>query len=344
LLVFEITFALRAKRLKKVRHEIIGIGWVPRSPRLLEIMEFLNGETFLLGMKIKKEYPSILKLFILSLETISLILKKRPKFVVAQNPPTPCILIVFLGMILFNKRGKLIIDSHALTLGMEEKSILWRLLSPIEMFVIKKAFLNTVTHEIYAKKLSQYGIKCLVLYDRPPKLVRKTETVGFNVICPLGGHEDEDIGLAIEAIKFVRGIKLIITGIMKIPFTEREGIHYTGLLTRQEYIQTLLKARVGLCPIRRNEMTLPYVTFEFMAAGIPFLVSNNQITRRMFDEVFLFSDKETLINKLEALKDEVIYHELVVKVEKLKVEMMNKSLKGQEKLVEIIKTVNNNHL
>ena len=88
-----------------------------------------------------------------------------------------------------------------------------------------------------------------------------------------------------------------------------------------DYINEVLISRVGICLIRNNEMTLPYVLFEFLSAELPFLMIRRRTTQ-MIDDSFLVGDEQELMDKLESFKDDREYEEAVEKARALKQTML----------------------
>lgn len=319
------------ERIKPVgRKTITGIAWATHSNRLDKITMYLQGESYKIALLSGRKALAPFRYLILGIWTLLLLKKRKTGVVVAQNPPVFCALFSYFYVRL--NGGKLVIDNHSLAHEKASKSILWKILSWIELFTLRKALVNTVIHEGYSKKLNSLGIPNIVLYDSPPEFSNQSERdyAKFEVICPLGGHPDEDVDTIFKLAERIKNIKILITGKLNRPILA-PNIEYLGFLPREDYIKKVQRASVGLCLIKENEMTLPYVLFEFASAGLPFLVTKTETTK-MLDDIFLVGDFNELVTKLNALRDRRNYDVAVGRVMELKERWVKQSKEGLELL------------
>ncbi|RWX72778.1 MAG: hypothetical protein Metus_1637 [Candidatus Methanosuratincola subterraneus] len=223
-------------------------------------------------------------------------------------------------------------DCHSLAMDKMKDGFVWRALANLESFLMRHTFSNTVIHETYSLVLAGLGIRSIVLYDSPPEINTsgRKSVKSLRVICPLGGHPDEDIQGILEVAGIVEDLEVVVTGKWKTPI-KHPRVKYLGFLPRERYLRELLSSRAGLCLIRGNTMTLPYVLFEFAAAGIPFVINETPVTR-VVGQSFLAKNIAQVAEKLEMMKDENYYASLVSEVAALQEVLKGKNKEGLEKL------------
>ncbi len=315
--------------------KIVGVAWAEHSNRLDWILASLGGKSFKISLLSGKKFLAPFRYLYLGVRTLHLLYREGAEVVIAQNPPIFCALFSYFYVKLHG--GKLIVDNHSLSCDRLHKSVLWKFLSWVERATLRRALVNTVIHQGYARKLGELGISCITLYDSPPEFPVNDPPIrsGFEILCPLGGHPDEDVDLLLRLSSAVEDAHITITGKLTKP-AHRHNVRYAGFLPREEYLKRLRNAKMGLCLIRDNEMTLPYVLFEFASAELPFLVTRTATTR-ILDDCFLISDFEELARKVNSLKDKDNYAAAVAKTRVLKETFIAKSKQGIESLSRVIK-------
>ena len=95
-----------------------------------------------------------------------------------------------------------------------------------------------------------------------------------------------------------------------------------------------------MCLIRNNEMTLPYVLFEFASAELPFLTTRSKATS-FLDDSFVIKCEEELTVKLQNLRDEQKYVEQVERDRVLKENLARRSEEDSKHLKKLLTTVKN---
>src|SRR5690242_9083187 len=103
----------RGGSIKKVQvsHRPLLIAWAPFSPTLVEVGTLVEGRIVFLNILFGKKFAAPLRYALLSVRTISVLLKERPKTILAQNPPIflPLLLVMVRPLYKFG----LIVDHHA---------------------------------------------------------------------------------------------------------------------------------------------------------------------------------------------------------------------------------------
>jgi len=315
--------------------KITGIVWAKHSNRLDEITSSVGGRAVKIALWSGRKWLAPVRYLYLGFKTGRIISREKADVVIAQNPPVFCALFAHWSAKIHGCR--LIIDSHSMARDRAGNGLLLWLMDRVERHVMKRAFLNTVIHDGYSKRLSRLGISSLVLLDMPPNFkVEAEKDKRFLVVCPLGGHPDEDIDSVFRVADAVKGCEIVLTGKVKAA-RQHPRVNYAGFLPKDAYEKQLLMSKVGLCLLKNNEMTLPYVLFEFASAELPFLVSRTETTEMLGDS-FLVGGEEELVRKLTELTDEMNYEVAVGRVRELKKELLRKSNEGRERLRKILDT------
>ena len=309
---------------------VVGIAWAEHSNRLDAISQSLEGRAEKISWLSGRKYLAPMRYFVLGIRTVWRLGRLSPDVVIAQNPPIFCPLFAYFYTRVHGK--KLVMDSHSLARDNLSRGFVWRALAGIEAFLMRRTLSNTVIHEAYSSALAGLGISSMVLYDSPPELdvSGRKKAEALRVICPLGGHPDEDIQGMLRVAGAVEGMEVVVTGKWKAP-VEHPRVRYAGFLPREEYLKELLGSRAGLCLLQGNQMTLPYVLFEFASAGVPFVVSETTATRVVGDS-FLAKDATEATEKLGLMRDDARYASLINEVAALRESLREKSREGLERL------------
>ncbi|MEM0100850.1 MAG: hypothetical protein QXM09_06785 [Candidatus Methanomethylicaceae archaeon] len=299
---------------------VIGIAWAESSPRLNDIINEIGGQSILISWMRGMKILAPIRYALLAIKTLLLSIRYKPDIIIAQNPPIFCPLSVYVYTKLFKK--KFVIDHHSLSIV--KKGLLWKIISLIELWLMKRSLINIVIHEGYEKLCKKIGVNSITIFDAIPEIPHERKKLSkFTIISPLGGHPDEDISTLTELAKILKNenIRLIITG--RIKKNSNRIIGYVGYLPKDKYVQLLSMSHIGICLIKDNNWTLPYVIFEFIGAQIPFLITKTPVTM-LFGDFFLISKKEDILKKLLLFKDQNIYIKSLKLLENLKNILQNK--------------------
>jgi glycosyltransferase involved in cell wall biosynthesis len=320
---------------------VVCIAWAKRSSRLDEISGSVGGTPIKISLLSGRRFLAPIRYLYLGIRTCSILLGADADVVIAQNPPIFCALSAYIAV---RSGRRLIIDHHSLA-GERNGWLNRAVLGRVEEWLARKALVNTVIHEGYAEVLERMGARSLVLYDAPPVMEvhrrgGKDQDKGrkdFTIVCPLGGHPDEEVDSLIEAVERVEGVRLVITGKWASPRDLRDhpNIEYAGFVPSEDYAKIISEADLGVCLLKGNEMTLPYVLFEFASAELPFLVSSTRTTSRLGD-TFLVKNSEDLRRRIEGLRYENDYSELWGKTRELKAYFDARSREGREELRKLL--------
>ena len=284
---------------------VLGVAWAPHSKRLEELMKDLRGTHYCLSIMFGVRVQAPLRYLVLALRTLALLCREKPRVVIAQNPPIFCPLMCLLYSAFAG--AKVVVDHHVLW-RMAGRGLLMRLLGFLEAYAVRRAHMNLAIHEEYCREVGRLGGSCITLYDKVPQLhLAETGKTENYVVFPCGGHPDEDLRLAVEAMACLRelGVKLLVTGRLRKrqweEVRDREEVVVTGFLPRGDYERVLRQARVGLCLIKENPYTRPHIIYEYLAAELPFIFTKTPATAIFSECGVPVENLKQLINALRKL-------------------------------------------
>ncbi|NTU66612.1 MAG: hypothetical protein HGB08_01685 [Candidatus Moranbacteria bacterium] len=227
----------------------------------------------------------------------------KPDAVLVMNPPIVAPFIVYIYC-LFNK-SRFIIDTH--TAGFLDFK--WNLFHPIHRFLARRAILNTVHNYRNLEVLERWGIRngyvlpfCnpkkeeiypqekIVFDERIEEALRQT---GMKVFMVNRFAGDDAWQEAIETARLMPEAIFFITGdnrkasIGDIP----ENVIMTGYLEHAKFIKLMDLSDVILALTKRKDTVLWSVR-EIMALRKPFVTTDNDVLRRYYGEVGIFTTME----------------------------------------------------
>jgi beta-1,4-mannosyltransferase len=209
-----------------------------------------------------------LRMGALHAELGALLVRLRPRVILAQNPPSfPTLSACALAARVC--RAKLVVDWHnyghsLLALRLPAAHGVVRLARRYEHGAAKHADAHLCVSQAMQRELSALGITAHVLYDRPaharPIPQRATDAHGRSLICPTSFTVDEDLPLLLRALSLLDAqssepLEVYITGDgpLRRDIEARVGattlehvrVHF-GYFPRDEYAALLMRADLGV--------------------------------------------------------------------------------------------------
>lgn len=310
--------------------KIFCVTWAPFSRRMDEIAAELKAERWDYCLLFKMKVLAPFRYLIMAFRTLIELFKRKPDVIIAQNPPVFLPITCWVYCLL--ARCTLIVDHHCIW---SEKTIRYPLLSRVirglEGFIVRRAELNTSPHDVWTEKLielSHKKAKVITVIDYVEELPMKKVSrerfcrTDYLVVYPGGTGPYERPDVAIEAVKELEGVTLVITGkkefLKRILPHESDRIVFSGFLPDEEYFGLLREADVVL-NITDEPYTIPHFLYEVMAAGTPIISSWNLPIAKLFNgSIYLIEE-----NSPENLKKAIIEmqrnrEEWVQKIRKLR--------------------------
>jgi glycosyltransferase involved in cell wall biosynthesis len=234
----------------------------------------------------------LLRYLELSLRTLLVIARARPKIVLVQNPSLVLAVLTVLVRPVFGYR--LVADAHNEAVepyinrsGMVQRCTRW---------VLRKADLTIVTNAYLAQTVEAAGGSAFVLPDRipsPPQYARRELPGTFRLLLIATFAPDEPLAAVMEA---VRGTpySLYITGNhRKAPpqllAAAPPNVTFTGFLSEADYW-----AHLAACDAVVDLTTMPNCLvcggYEAAALGKPLLLTRSPAAVDLFGEAAVFTD------------------------------------------------------
>lgn len=217
--------------------------------------------------------------------TFASVVRIRPQFVVAMNPPIFSPLSAYIGCRLVG--AKLIMDSHPGAFGLQGDPV-GRWVQPVHRFLCRRAYAVFVTTPSLARCVARHGGRPVVAHEPPPLALRERP------LQALGGPSyalavtvfarDEPIAPLLKAAEQLR-IAMHMTGEeerLGIPGkTLPENIKLLGFLPFDTYQSTLQQAAVAIVVTDEAE-SVPRSAYEATFLGIPLVISDTHWNRFYF--------------------------------------------------------------
>lgn len=241
----------------------------------------------------------LVRYFVLSMKTLNLILKVRPKVVFCQNPS---IVLNFL-LVIFKKifNYKLIVDRHSnfKFRFQNSKNPKWLLFNYLSKVTLKKSDLIIVTNEFLRSYVESLGGKAAVLEDKLPHLnyIGTTKLEGqVNFVFISTFSDDEPIIEIAEAAQNLPDfIKIYITGNYRkyrkldlLNKINKGNLIFTGFLPETNY-QSLLNSADIIVVITDQEHTLTCGAYEAVELEKPMVLSNTSCIKNYFNKGAIYS-------------------------------------------------------
>ena len=259
----------------------------------------VGGQVVFLSALFGRKVAAPLRYIFLSVRTLSLLGKQRPKVVLAQNPP------IFLPLLLVLVRRfyrfRLVVDHHAIwSMKTLRQPLLSQGIAALERFVSKRADSNMSPNNSWTRELRARGAADPFTYhDFIPKPTTTTTKVRewsplplpphrFLVIAAHGGHPQELLEEEVAAIIGLEDYLLVITG-KREKLARRIGrlnppknVIYPGYLDDASYEALKRNADVALS-LSMELNTLPHAIHEFLVYGTPTIVLRDPLLHSLFE-------------------------------------------------------------
>ncbi len=248
-----------------------------------------------------------LRYLILGGRTVGLLLRRRVRVLLVQNPS---LILASLVVLLRPLLGyHLIVDAHNEAIEPYINRQAW--IRALSRWVIRKANLTIVSNRQLAQRVDGWGGRSFTLPDpipRPPPAAAARPLAGaFNVVLIATHARDEPIAQIFEA---VRGsdVQLYVTGNARrmapaLAAAAPTNVTFTGFLPDAEY-WALLRSADGIIDLTLMGDCLVSGAYEALAVGTPMLLSNNQASVELFGGAATFTDNTTadIRRALQALR------------------------------------------
>lgn len=270
------------------RSTVSFIAWSSVSGRSEEIAEALDGDSrcfYDFGIVNSRFVP--IRYLASAVRTVLYLLWRRPRAVIASNPP------IFAGAIayLYGRLtgARVVLDSHPLSFLTESSPTVVTATMPISGRLIPRVDGVMVTVEEFAEDIRRQGGKALVLHEAPPlwQAPPPSPLSGRPLVLLVGIFaEDEPVGLAAQAAWQLPDIDFQITGdLRRCPPEMLEhkapNVEFVGFLDQAAYRDAFGRANVIMTLTERAE-DVSRVASEAVSARRPLIVSDWPAARRYY--------------------------------------------------------------
>lgn len=270
------------------RPSISFVAWTPIGGRSEEIAAALGGEARCFyddGRRFGK--LSVLGRYLRSsVETARYLRRRRPRAVIATNPPLVPSLIAWAYA-----RGtgaRIALDSHPGGFGLQGDRVS-ALLQPLHRWLARRVTTTLVTDERLAERVRGWGGEADILHEAPMHwrgaargTLRRRPRVLF--VCIF--QRDEPVAEVIEAARLVPELDVDVTGDLdRCPPGLRESapanVRFTGFLSGQRYERAVLDADVVLA-LTTEPSSVVRAGYEAVYALRPLVVTDWPASRDVF--------------------------------------------------------------
>jgi glycosyltransferase involved in cell wall biosynthesis len=270
------------------RPSVAFIAWSSVSGRSLEIARALGGEArcfYDFGFVRRRLVP--LRYAASALRTVAYLLLRRPRAVIATNPPVfPALIAYLYGRL---RGAPVVLDSHPTSFGFYADKRFVTLM-PLHRFLMSRVRGTIVTVEELAEEVRRQGGRAALVHEAPPLWsVPPAEPLGERppVVLFVGIFaSDEPVELLVEAARRLPEIEVRVTGdVRKCPpellADTPENVHFVGFLDPQAYRDAIAAANVVMTLTTRPE-SVDRGANEAVFARRPLIVSDWPAARRYF--------------------------------------------------------------
>ena len=276
----------RADREMDLAPRVSFIAWSAVEGRSREIAKLLGGEAkcfFALGSSRRSIAP--LRYFLDGVRTTAYLWTRRPRSVIATNPPVfPGLLALAYGRLV---GAPVLLDSHPAAFGQKE-SLSGRILLPVHRWMVSRVDGNILPSEELAEVVRGWGGRAGVFHEAPPAWNVRQPEPGPRVRVLLVGvlAPDEPVAEAVEAARMSPSLDLYVTGdTRKLAHGIVQGapsnVSFVGFLRGEAFRTELEKADIVLT-LSTDETAAMRAAYEAVYAGRPLVVSASEERRRLF--------------------------------------------------------------
>jgi len=254
-----------------------------------------------------------------AVQTVLLLLRKKPRIVFVQSPPSLAVLLVSLYCALTGSRY--LIDAHSAAF-----LPFWTYPKWLHRLLARRAVTTIVTNEHFQQEINHWGGHAFVLRDIPttfPRLESYPLNGSFNVVVINTFSPDEPLKEVLEAASGLDDFQFYVTGRDRDGSQELKAgapgnVHFTGFLPNDQYYALLATSQVVLCLTTRDH-TMQRGACEALWLGKPLITSDWPLLREYFHKgtVHVVNDCSDIQRGLLELKEH--YQRYVAEIQDLQV-------------------------
>jgi glycosyltransferase involved in cell wall biosynthesis len=218
-----------------------------------------------------------------AVQTMRLLMRRRPRIVFIQSPPSIAVIFVYLYCALTN--GRYVIDAHSDAFY----SPYWSRPRWLHRFLARKAVTTIVTNEHFQQMIDGWGGHAFVLRDIPttfPDTGAYSLNGEFNVVVVNTFTADEPLEEVLAAAADLDTVQFHITGKKSragqhLPQRPPDNVHFTDFLPNETYYALLSGSQAVMCLTKRDH-TMQRGACEALSLGKPIITSDWPLLQTYF--------------------------------------------------------------
>lgn len=267
--------------------DAVFLVWGPpgRGPRSRAFGQALGVDVlFISATKKRGRAAALYKYPVQGMRTLALLVRRRPRVVFVQSPPSPLVMIVWA----YTKvsRARFVVDAHSCAM----RSVYWTRPRWLSRALTRDAAATIVTNDHYAGTVRTEGGTGLVIRDVPLSWGGATPPGPtddpFTVMVVNTFGPDEPLPRILEAAAAVPDVTFSITGDLArvggTPPAAPPNVRFTGFLPDAEYRELMASAGAVMC-LTTHDHTMQRGACEALWAGRPIITSSWGLLRDYFD-------------------------------------------------------------
>jgi glycosyltransferase involved in cell wall biosynthesis len=224
------------------------------------------------------------KYVVAAIQTVALMVRRRPAVVIVQSPPSLAVLVVWLCSVMTGTRFA--VDAHSDAM----LSPVWTRPRWLHRFLARRAAATIVTNDHFAARLRREGADALVIPDVPATFeVGDLPSLGEgpHVMVVTSFAPDEPLAAILDAARGLEDVRFHVTGDVRradaaLVATAPDNVRWTGFLPDDRYYALMRASDVVLCLTTRDH-TMQRGACEALSLARPIVTSDWSVLREYFD-------------------------------------------------------------
>lgn len=224
------------------------------------------------------------------IRTIGLLMRRRPRVVFVQSPPSYAVWTVAIYGVA--TRAAFVIDAHSDAFERAR----WTRPRWLTRFVARRAVVTIVTNEHWAAGVRSWGGTVITIPTIPTALVIGQPPAmkpGINVAVVNTWASDEPLDELLAAAEDLPGMSFFVTGrsdrVASLPRKIPSNVSFTGFLSQADYHALLAVSNAVVCLTTRDH-TMQNGACEAMFIGTPIVTSDWPVLREYFLDGAVYVD------------------------------------------------------
>ena len=282
--------------------DAVFLVWGPpgRGPRSRAFGQALGMDVlFISATKRRGRLAALYKYPVQGVRTLALLIRRRPRVVFVQSPPSPLVIAAWA----YTKvtRARFVVDAHSCAM----RSVYWTRPRWLSRALTRDAAATIVTNGHYASTVRAEGGRSIVIRDVPvtPPPAEPAVTTGLHVMVVNTFAPDEPLAQIVEAARALPDVTFHVTGdlarIGGVAPDAPANVRFTGFLSDEDYRSLMAAAGAVMC-LTTHDHTMQRGACEALWAGRPIVTSDWELLRDYFD-----AGTEHVDNSAEAIAEAV---------------------------------------